>query len=40
MTRITNEAEKILNNEQDLLNIALGMPDLKELDNRRANVKK
>ena len=39
MMRITNEAENILNSEQELLKVALGMPDIKELDERRAAAK-
>ena len=39
MMRITNEAENILNTEQELLKVALGMPDIKELDERRAAAK-
>ena len=36
MMRITKEAENILTSERELLSIALGMPDVQELDKLRS----
>lgn len=39
MVRVTKEAETILQSEPELLNIALGLPSVAELDARRAAAK-